>query len=147
MKIGFTCSSFDLLHAGHILMLKECKDHCDTLVVGLQSDPSIDRSEKNPPIQSMFERFLQLDAIKYVDKIVIYDTESDLLALLRYIRPDIRFIGSDWEDKSFTGKLFSKLHGKIFYNKRYGYSTSELRKRVADDWYIKATEWEENEKY
>ena len=86
-KVGFTCSSFDLLHAGHILMLKECKDHCDTLIVGLQSDPSIDREEKNEPVQSMFERFLQLDAIKYVDKICIYETEDDLLALLGYIRP------------------------------------------------------------
>jgi len=135
-KVGFTCSSFDLLHAGHILMLKECKDHCDTLIVGLQSDPSIDRSEKNEPTQSMFERFLQLDAIKYVDKICIYDTEDDLLALLRYVSPDIRFVGSDWENKPFTGKLFSKIHGEIFYNRRYGYSTTDLRGRVADQWYI-----------
>lgn len=142
MKIGFTCSSFDLLHAGHILMLKECKDRCDKLIVGLQTDPTIDRPEKNKPIQSMFERFLQLDAVKHIDEIVIYETEEDLLALLRYISPDIRFIGSDWEDKKFTGKLFSRLNGEIYYNRRYGYSTTELRGRVADNWYIT-----ENEKY
>ena len=144
-KVGFTCSSFDLLHAGHILMLKECKDHCDTLIVGLQSDPTIDREEKNKPVQTMFERFLQLDANKYVDKICIYETEDDLLELLNYIRPHIRFVGSDWENKPFTGKLFSKINGKIFYNKRYGYSTTDLRGRVADQWYI--TEDEEYEDF
>ena len=144
-KVGFTCSSFDLLHAGHILMLKECKDHCDTLIVGLQSDPTIDREEKNKPVQTMFERFLQLDAIKYVDKICIYETEDDLLELLNYIRPHIRFVGSDWENKPFTGKLFSKINGKIFYNKRYGYSTTDLRGRDADQWYI--TEDEEYEDF
>lgn len=140
--IGFTCSSFDLLHAGHILMLKECKDNCDTLVVGLQSDPTIDRPEKNEPTQSMFERFLQLDAVQYVDKICIYETEADLLELIRYIKPDIRFIGEDWEHKKFTGRTFSRLSGEIFYNKRYGYSTTGLRERIADQWYIR-----EDEKY
>jgi glycerol-3-phosphate cytidylyltransferase len=143
MKIGFTCSSFDLLHAGHILMLKECKDHCDSLVVGLHSNPKIDRAEKNEPVQSMFERFLQLDAIKYVDKICVYDTEDDLLELMAYINPDIRFIGEDWRDKKFTGWKQAKLKAyKLYYNKRYGYSTTELRGRVADNWYIV-----ENEKY
>ena len=141
-KVGFTCSSFDLLHAGHILMLKECKDRCDTLIVGLQSDPTIDRPKKNKPIQSMFERSLQLEAVKYVDKIFVYDTEDHLLQLLRYIRPDIRFIGEDWEDKKFTGKLFSRLSGEIFYNRRYGYSTTDLRGRIADQWYSM-----EDEKY
>lgn len=132
MIVGFTCSSFDLLHTGHVLMLKECKDNCDKLIVGLQSDPTIDRPEKNKPVQSIFERFLQLDAIKYVDQISFYDTEDDLLQLLRYVRPDIRFIGEDWQDKNFTGKLFSKLSGKIFYNKRYGYSTTELKQRIKE---------------
>jgi len=113
-------------------MLKECKDNCDKLIVGLQSDPTIDRPEKNKPVQSIFERFLQLDAIKYVDQISFYDTEDDLLQLLRYVRPDIRFIGEDWQDKNFTGKLFSKLSGKIFYNKRYGYSTTELKQRIKE---------------
>ena len=140
--IGFTCSSFDLLHAGHILMLKECKDNCDTLIVGLQSDPTIDRPEKNEPAQSMFERFLQLDAVKYIDKICVYETEADLLELLRYIRPDVRFIGEDYHNKDFTGRTFSRLSGEIFYNKRYGYSTTDLRARIADQWYIR-----EDEKY
>ena len=140
--IGFTCSSFDLLHAGHILMLKECKDKCDTLIVGLQSDPTIDRPEKNEPTQSIFERFLQLDAVQYVDKICIYETEHDLLELIRYIRPDVRFIGEDYKDKDFTGRVFSKLSGEIFYNKRYGYSTTYLRSRIADQWYTR-----EDEKY
>ena len=140
--IGFTCSSFDLLHAGHILMLKECKDKCDTLIVGLQSDPTIDRPEKNEPTQSIFERFLQLDAVQYVDKICIYETEHDLLELIRYIRPDVRFIGEDYKDKDFTGRVFSKLSGEIFYNKRYGYSTTDLRSRIADQWYTR-----EDEKY
>jgi len=111
-------------------MLKECKDHCDFLIVGLQTDPSIDRESKKKPVQSLFERYLQLDAIKYVDEICVYETEDDLLQLLRYKRPNIRFIGDDWSDKNFTGKIFSKLSGEIFYNIRYGYSTTELRRRI-----------------
>ena len=133
MKVGFTCSCFDLLHAGHILMLKECKDNCDFLIVALQTDPSIDRESKSKPIQSLFERYLQIDAVKYVDEICIYETEEDLLQLLRYKRPDIRFIGEDWRDKPFTGRAFSKLSGEIFYNMRYGYSTTNLKKRVANE--------------
>ena len=133
MKVGFTCSCFDLLHAGHILMLKECKDICDFLIVALQTDPSIDRESKSKPIQSMFERYLQIDAVKYVDEICIYETEEDLLQLLRYKRPDIRFIGEDWRDKPFTGRAFSKLSGEIFYNMRYGYSTTDLKERVINE--------------
>ena len=133
MKVGFTCSCFDLLHAGHILMLKECKDICDFLIVALQTDPSIDRESKSKPIQSLFERFLQIDAVKYVDEICIYETEEDLLQLLRYKRPDIRFIGEDWRDKPFTGRAFSKLSGEIFYNMRYGYSTTDLKERVINE--------------
>ena len=133
MKVGFTCSCFDLLHAGHILMLKECKDICDFLIVALQTDPSIDRESKSKPIQSLFERYLQIDAVKYVDEICIYDTEEDLLQLLRYKRPDIRFIGEDWRDKPFTGRAFSKLSGEIFYNMRYGYSTTDLKERVINE--------------
>ena len=133
MKGGFTCSCFDLLHAGHILMLKECKDICDFLIVALQTDPSIDRESKSKPIQSLFERYLQIDAVKYVDEICIYETEEDLLQLLRYKRPDIRFIGEDWRDKPFTGRAFSKLSGEIFYNMRYGYSTTDLKERVINE--------------
>ena len=131
MKIGFTCSSFDLLHAGHILMLKECSNNCDYLVVGLQTDPTIDRENKNKPVQNVFERYIQLDAIDCVDEIAIYETEDQLLQLINYIKPDIRFIGEDWRDKRFTGWRQAKFkHYEMFYNKRYGYSTSELRKRV-----------------
>ena len=133
MKVGFTCSCFDLLHAGHILMLKECKDICDFLIVALQTDPSIDRESKSKPIQSLFERYLQIDAVKYVDEICIYETEEDLLQLLRYKRPDIRFIGEDWRDMPFTGRAFSKLSGEIFYNMRYGYSTTDLKERVINE--------------
>ena len=133
MKVGFTCSCFDLLHAGHILMLKECKDICDFLIVALQTDPSVDRESKSKPIQSLFERYLQIDAVKYVDEICIYETEEDLLQLLRYKRPDIRFIGEDWRDKPFTGRAFSKLSGEIFYNMRYGYSTTDLKERVINE--------------
>lgn len=133
MKVGFTCSSFDLLHAGHILMLKECKDKCDYLVVGLQTDPTIDREEKNKPVQNLFERFLQLDAISHIDKIYIYETEEELRQLLYYVKPDIRFIGEDWRDKKFTGYIQVRLgQHEIHYNRRYGYSTSELRVRVKD---------------
>ena len=133
MKVGFTCSCFDLLHAGHILMLKECKDICDFLIVALQTDPSIDRESKSKPIQSLFERYLQIDAVKYVDEICIYETEEDLLQLLRYKISDIRFIGEDWRDKPFTGRAFSKLSGEIFYNMRYGYSTTDLKERVINE--------------
>lgn len=133
MKVGFTCSSFDLLHAGHILMLKECKDECDYLVVGLQTDPTIDREEKNKPVQNLFERFLQLDAISHIDKIYVYETEEELRQLLYYVKPDIRFIGEDWRDKKFTGYIQVRLgQHEIHYNRRYGHSTSELRARVKD---------------
>lgn len=111
-------------------MLKECKNNCDFLIVGLQTDPSIDRQNKSSPVQSYFERYLQLEAVKHVDRICPYETEDNLLQLLRYLQPDIRFIGEDWRDKRFTGELFSKCTGKIFYNKRYGYSTTELKERI-----------------
>ena len=129
-NIGFTCSSFDLLHAGHILMLEECKRYCKFLCVGLQTDPTIDRPDKNKPIQSILERYLQLDAIEHVDCIYPYDTEADLLKLLKIIRLQIRFVGEDWREKDFTGKEITDI--RIHYNKRYGYSTSELRTRVAE---------------
>lgn len=127
-KIGFTCGAFDLLHAGHCLMLKEAKSVCDRLIVGLHTDPTIDRPQKNKPIQSVQERYIQLEACKYVDSIVLYDTEAELVELLKTINPDVRILGADWKDKPFTGH---ELPIKVFFNTRdHGYSSSELRERV-----------------
>ena len=97
--IGFTCGAFDLLHAGHVVMLKEARKNCDRLVVGLQTDPSIDREDKNKPIQSVYERYVQLSGVKYVDEIIPYDTEQSLVDLLQSQEIDIRFIGEDYRDK------------------------------------------------
>ena len=100
---GFTCGAFDLLHAGHVLMLKECKEYCDYLILGLQSDPSIDRIEKNKPVQDYKERDIMVNAIKWVDKVVHYDTEKDLYKLLKKLDIDVRIVGADWKGKPFTG--------------------------------------------
>tara|TARA_Y100001938_G_C8096454_1_gene438477 strand:- start:3848 stop:4312 length:465 start_codon:yes stop_codon:yes gene_type:complete len=128
LKKGFTCGAFDLLHAGHALMLKECKDHCDYLVVGLQRDPNIDRPEKNKPVQSYEERDTMLSSIRYVDEIVYYDTEADLEKLLQSLDIDVRIIGADWQGKKYTGY---KLSIPVVFNSRdHGYSTSDLRERV-----------------
>ena len=127
-KIGFTCGAFDLLHAGHVLMLEEAKSQCDYLIVGLQSDPSLDRLDKNRPIQFYDERIIVVKAIRHVDEVVLYDTEEDLVNLLKAIQPDIRIVGADWEGKSFTGH---ELPITIYFNSRdHGWSTSDLRKRV-----------------
>lgn len=128
-KIGFTCSAFDLLHAGHILMLQEAKTVCDYLIVGLQIDPTIDRATKNKPIQSVLERQIQLNACKYVDEVVLYETEDDLLNLLKTLPINIRIVGSDYVNKEFTGKTYCKAHEiEIYYNKRqHDYSTTRLR--------------------
>jgi len=128
MKIGFTCSSFDLLHAGHVLMLKEAREQCDKLIVGLQTDPSIDRKQKNNPIQSLEERYLQLDAIKFVDEIIIYETEEDLYLLLEKLKPDIRILGEDHKGKKFTG--YDLPIPQYFNSRDHNWSTSELRKRI-----------------
>ena len=127
--IGFTCSCFDLLHAGHILMLQDSKSQCDKLIVGLQTDPSIDRPlTKNKPIQSLRERKIQLEAVKYVDDIFVYETESDLIDLLKLIKPDVRILGSDYKDESFTG---DELNIPIYYHERdHDYSSSDLRKKI-----------------
>jgi glycerol-3-phosphate cytidylyltransferase len=128
MKVGFTCSCFDLFHAGHIMMLKEAKNQCDYLIVGLQTDPTLDRPEKNKPVQSVFERFVQLQACKYVDEIVVYATEKDLLDVLQSYPIDVRIIGDEYKDKNFTGR---ELDMEIYYNRRkHSFSTTELRKRV-----------------
>jgi glycerol-3-phosphate cytidylyltransferase len=127
-KIGFTCSCFDLLHVGHILMLKDAKEQCDKLIIGLQTDPTLDRPEKNKPIQSQKERYIQLEAVKYVDDIFVYDTEASLLDLLKLVKPDVRILGSDYEGKSFTG---DNLNIPIYYHKRnHNYSSSNLRKEI-----------------
>jgi glycerol-3-phosphate cytidylyltransferase len=126
--IGFTCGAFDITHAGHYLMFEENKKKCDLLIVGLQTDPSIDRESKHKPIQSIKERLIQLKACKYIDKVFIYKTESDLIELLKKINPDVRFLGMDWKGKKFTGK---ELPIKVIYNNRsHNYSSSNLRERI-----------------
>lgn len=133
MKKGFTCGAFDLLHAGHLIMLKEIKSQCDYLIVGLQTDPSIDRPTKHKPIETIEERLIRLKSCKYVDKIVVYDTELDLYNLLKEIKPDIRFIGADWKGKSFTG---DDLPIKIIFNSRdHNYSSSNLIERICQKKY------------
>jgi glycerol-3-phosphate cytidylyltransferase len=131
MKTGFTCSCFDLFHAGHIMMLKEAKSKCDYLIVGLQTDPTIDRPEKNKPIQSVVERFIQLDSCKYVDEVVVYATEKDLLDILYTYPINIRVVGDEYKDKEFTGKNLE--HIEMYYNnRRHSFSTTELRQRVIE---------------
>ena len=126
--IGFTCGAFDLMHAGHSLMLKEAKSVCQYLIVGVQEDPSIDRSDKNKPIQSYEERVEMVSSCKYVNEVVLYKTERELYGLLKDLTPDVRIIGSDWRGKKFTGY---DLDIEVYYNSReHNYSTSELRKRV-----------------
>jgi len=133
MKTGFTCSTFDLLHAGHVLMLMEAKNNCDYLIVGLQTDPTIDRPDtKNKPVQSIVERQLQLQAVKYIDEIIVYETEQDLMDILQTADINIRFIGEDYIGKDFTGKQYCIDAGiDIEYNSRkHRFSTTELRQRA-----------------
>ena len=134
-NIGFTCSTFDLLHAGHITMLEEAKHHCDYLIVGLQNDPTLDRPEKNSPVQSIVERQIQLAAVKYVDEIVVYNTEQDLIDLLLTLPIDVRVLGDEYKGRDFTGKDIAKQRGsKIVYNGRdHSFSSTSLRKRVAKE--------------
>jgi glycerol-3-phosphate cytidylyltransferase len=130
MKTGFTCSTFDLFHAGHIMMLKEAREQCDYLLVGLQTDPTIDRKEKNKPIQSVFERFVQLKACKYVDEVVVYATEKELRDILLSYPIDVRILGEEYQGKEFTGHDISMQF--YFNNRRHSFSTTELRQRVVD---------------
>ena len=128
--IGITFGSFDLCHYGHVLMFEECKQYCDYLIVGVQSDPSIDRPDKNSPIQSHEERLGLVSSIKFVDEVKPYSTESDLIDVLKEVNPDVRILGADHKGTEFTGK---DLPIKYVFNSRdHGYSTSELRKRVVD---------------
>ena len=134
MIVGFTASTFDLLHAGHVSMLREAKNQCDYLICGLQVDPSIDRPEKNSPVQTLVERYTQLSAIKYVDEIIPYQTEDDLLDILNMVDIDVRIIGAEYKDTSFTGRATCAKRGiEIYFNKRdHRFSTSDLRSRVSE---------------
>jgi glycerol-3-phosphate cytidylyltransferase len=132
-KIGITFSQFDMLHAGHIAMLSEAKNHCDYLIAGLQNNAQWDRPEKNEPIQSIVERQIQLSATRYVDEIVVYNTEQDLVDLLLILPVDVRILGVEYENKEFTGRHECNARGiEIIFNGRdHSFSSSSLRKRVA----------------
>ena len=135
MEVGITFSTFDLFHAGHVLMLKEAKTHCDHLIAAIQTDPTIDRPDtKNKPIQSIVERQIQVSGCKYVDSTLLYATEDDLEDILKSTKLDCRIIGVEYRDKSFTGKDICNERGiKIVYNSRdHNWSTTELRKRIVD---------------
>jgi glycerol-3-phosphate cytidylyltransferase len=134
MKIGITFSAFDLLHAGHITMLEEAKHQCDYLIAALQTDPTIDRPEKNRPTQSVVERYIQLKGCKFVDEIVPYATEQDLEDILRSFRIDVRIIGDEYKDKNFTGRTYCEEKGIVLYfNVRdHRFSSSSLRKEVTE---------------
>ncbi|WP_293943032.1 MULTISPECIES: adenylyltransferase/cytidyltransferase family protein [unclassified Sphingobacterium] len=134
MKIGITFSAFDLLHAGHIKMLEDAKNHCDYLICGLQTDPTLDRPEKNKPTQSIVERYIQLKGCKYVDRIVPYATEQDLEDVLRSFNIDVRILGDEYREKNFTGRLYCEEKGIIlYYNSRdHRFSSSALRRLVAE---------------
>lgn len=133
--VGITFSTFDLLHAGHVLMLKEAKEHCDYLIVGLQVDPSLDRKSKNPPVQTLVERYAQLKAVRYVDEIIPYGTEEEIVDILQMYDIDIRILGVEYREKNFTGKdACQKRDIKLYFNKRdHRFSTSDLRQRVINE--------------
>ena len=132
MKIGITFSTFDLLHAGHIKMLEEAKSQCDYLICGLQTDPSIDRPEKNKPVQTVVERYIQLKGCKFVDEIVPYTTEQDLEDILRSFKLDVRIVGDEYENKDFTGRKYCEDKGiQLYFNYRdHRFSSSGLRREV-----------------
>ena len=133
-KIGITFSTFDMLHAGHIAMLSEAKNHCDYLIAGLQTDPTIDRPDtKNHPVQSVVERQIQLAACRYVDEVVVYQTEQDLIDLLLILPVDVRILGVEYCDKDFTGRDEGGRRGieLVFNGRDHSFSSSSLRRRVA----------------
>lgn len=132
--VGFTASTFDLLHAGHVSMLREAKEQCDYLICGLQVDPSADRPNKNKPVQTLVERYTQLAGLRFVDEIIPYQTEADLEDILKMVNIDVRIIGSEYKDKTFTGRATCAARGiEIYFNQRdHRFSTSDLRKRVVD---------------
>lgn len=135
LKIGITFSTFDLLHAGHIAMLAEARNHCDYLIAGLQTDPTIDRPDtKNKPVQSIVERQIQLASCRFVDEVVVYQTEQDLIDLLLILPIDVRILGVEYKDRDFTGKAecIRRNIGLVFNGRDHSFSSSSLRKRVAD---------------
>lgn len=134
MRVGFTCSTFDLLHAGHVQMLRDAKEQCDYLICGLQMDPSVDRAEKNAPVQTVVERYTQLKGVRYVDEIIPYATEKDLEDILTMYHIDVRVLGEEYKEKDFTGKDICKKRGILLhFNKRdHRFSTSDLRKRISE---------------
>ena len=134
MRVGITFSAFDLLHAGHVAMLRESKQQCDYLVAGLQLDPTIDRPEKNKPIQTIVERYTQLKAGKYVDEIIPYTTEKDVEDILEMYQVDVRILGEEYKDKDFTGKdICRRLGIELYFNKRdHRFSSTDLRKRICE---------------
>lgn len=134
MRIGITFSTFDLLHAGHVSMLREAKAQCDYLICGLQVDPSTDRAEKNPPVQTIVERYTQLKAVSYVDEIIPYTTEKDVEDILEMYDIQVRILGEEYRDKEFTGKDICRRRDiELHFNKRdHRFSSSDLRKRVCD---------------
>lgn len=133
-RVGITASTFDLLHAGHVVMLREAKTQCDYLICALQNDPSVDRPEKNAPVQNIVERQAQLAAIKYVDEILVYNTEKELLDILGMYQIDVKIMGEEYRDQDFTGKdLCRQRDIEFYFNKRdHRFSTSDLRKRVVE---------------
>jgi glycerol-3-phosphate cytidylyltransferase len=133
MKVGFNCSTFDLFHAGHVTMLKEEKRHCDYLIIAIQVDPTTDRPDtKNKPVMSIYERYSCVSACKYVDEIIVYHTEEDLLNIFKTQHINIRFLGDEYKTKDFTGKQWCLDHGieLHYHNREHPYSSSSLRKRV-----------------
>ena len=136
MKKGITFGAFDLFHAGHVLMLEEAKTVCDYLIVCIQSDPSLDREEKNKPVQSIIEREIQVSGCRYVDEVIIYDTEVDLLNIIDEVDWDVRILGEEYKDKDFTGR--DQTLERCHFNKRpHTFSSSELRKRVSKEHFKK----------
>jgi glycerol-3-phosphate cytidylyltransferase len=134
-RIGITFSTFDLLHAGHIAMLAEAKNHCDYLIAGLQTDPTIDRPDtKNKPVQTVVERQIQLAAVRYVDEIVVYETERDLEDILLTLPINVRILGIEYENKDFTGKniCVGRSIDLVFNGRDHSFSSSNLRRRVAE---------------
>lgn len=134
MKYGITFSTFDLLHAGHVQMLREAKSQCDYLICGLQMDPSLDRAEKNAPVQTVVERYTQLKGLRYVDEIIPYNNEKDVEDILTMYDIDVRILGEEYRELDFTGKDICKKRGiQLYFNKRdHRFSSSDLRKRVCE---------------
>jgi len=136
MKKGITFGAFDLFHAGHVMMLEEAKTVCDYLIVCIQSDPSLDRKEKNKPVQSIVEREIQVSGCRYTNEVIIYDTEAELLEILNTVDWDVRILGEEYKNKDFTGR--EQTLNKCHFNKRpHNFSSSELRKRVAKEQFKK----------